>query len=299
MREMILNNFGTKLVSVLIAVVLWMVVLGSRNVETTKEVMIEVITPDGLVVANDVPDRIAFRIAGPKAFLRAILDRRDPPIKVDLSDAKAGPVTYRFFSDNIRVPIGVKVLSVNPTMSVFRLEPERTKRMPVKVAIRGTPPEGYEVVDTIVEPKNVTVRGAKSRVANIAEIQTTPIDVSDEREAFERPAVFDLGQMGIQVEEQDVRVRIKIRPTKANYRIRNVRIRVLADHEVQLSRRTVTAAVRASLEELKTLNESDVYAQIDLKGKPKGVYRVPLQIIAPKHIGVVEVIPDQVNVTLR
>src|SRR5689334_22531141 len=97
------SNLATKLISLAIAIVLWIVVLGSRNVEVTKEIPLEVITPADIVPSNDIPDRIAFRLSGPKAFLRAVLDRREEPIRVNLSGAKPGLVTYRFFSDNIRV----------------------------------------------------------------------------------------------------------------------------------------------------------------------------------------------------
>src|SRR5687768_2293795 len=83
------SNLGTKLISVAIAVVLWMIGLGSRNVEATKEIPLEVITPSELVPANDVPERIAFRLSGPKAFLRTVLDRKDEPIRVNLSGAKS------------------------------------------------------------------------------------------------------------------------------------------------------------------------------------------------------------------
>src|SRR3954468_16624660 len=113
---------GTKLISVAIAVVLWMIVLGSRNVEATKEIPLEIITPSDIVPANEIPDRIAFRLSGPKAFLRTVLDRKEEPIRVNLSGAKPGLVTYRFFSDNIRVPIGVKVVSINPTAILIKLE---------------------------------------------------------------------------------------------------------------------------------------------------------------------------------
>jgi hypothetical protein len=42
--QLILSNIGTKVISVIIAFVLWGVVLGSRNVEVTKEVALEIRT---------------------------------------------------------------------------------------------------------------------------------------------------------------------------------------------------------------------------------------------------------------
>ena len=64
------SNLGTKLISVAIAIVLWVIVLGSRNVEVTKEIPLEVITPADIVPANDIPDHIAFRLSGPMIFVK-------------------------------------------------------------------------------------------------------------------------------------------------------------------------------------------------------------------------------------
>ena len=78
------GNLPTKLVSLFIGVLLWIVVLGSQSFEVTKEVPLEVIPPRDLAVAVELPDRIGFRLAGPKAFVRAVLDRREPFTRFEL-----------------------------------------------------------------------------------------------------------------------------------------------------------------------------------------------------------------------
>src|SRR6185295_11736789 len=122
------------------------------------EIPLEVITPADIVPSNEIPDRIAFRLSGPKAFLRAVLDRREEPIRVNLAGAKPGLVTYRFFSDNIRVPIGVKVLSINPTAILIKLESLKHRDVPVRVETRGAPPEGYRVSGVSVKPEVVRIK---------------------------------------------------------------------------------------------------------------------------------------------
>ena len=199
---MLTANFGTKLISVVIAIVLWFVVLGSRNVEATKDIPLEVVTPSELVVSNDLPDKISFRLSGPKAFLRSVLDRREEPVRVNLAGAKAGLVTYRFFSDNIRVPIGVKVLSINPTAILIKLETVKHKEVPVRAELAGTPPDGYKIKQVKLRPETVKIKGAESRVDSIAELKTTPIDVSEMRQPTEKEAAFDLAHYGVQVESR-------------------------------------------------------------------------------------------------
>lgn len=291
-------NIGTKLISVIIAVVLWFIVLGSRNVEVTKEIPLEVITPADLVPANEVPDRIAFRLSGPKAFLRAVLDRREEPIRVNLSGAKPGLVTYRFFSDNVHVPIGVKVMSINPTAILIKLEYLKRRDVPVHVELRGAPPDGYRVVKTEVRPEVVRIRGAESRVDSVTELTTAPIDISGVRQSVERDVPLDLTRYNIQLDGPIPRVNIDVEPVSANYRIKNVDVRVLSSLQSRLDEKSVTVLVRADPKNLKSLDRSHVFAVVDLNGKGKGKYSEAVKVTLPEDIGLVKVIPDHVNVTL-
>jgi YbbR domain-containing protein len=266
------SNPGTKIISVIIAFVLWVIVLGSRNVEVTKEIPLEVVTSHEVVPANEIPEKISFKLSGPKAFLRAVLDRREDPIRVNLTGAKAGLVTYRFFSDNIRLPIGVKVMSINPAAILIKLEPLKKREVPVRVELRGFPPEGFRVAKTEAKPRTVKVKGAESRIDSVTEVHTTPIDVTDVRGTIEREASLDLARQGVQLEGDLPRVSVDIEATSANYRIKNVDVRVLSSHDATVAEKTVSVMVRVDPNDLKLLDRSRVFAVVDLKGKPKGKY---------------------------
>lgn len=296
--SMVGTNIGTKAVSIMIAVVLWIIVLGSRNVEVTKEIPLEVITPADVVPSNDIPERIAFRLSGPKAFLRAVLDRREDPIRVNLSGAKPGLVTYRFFSDNIRVPIGVKVLSINPTAILIKLEYLKRKDVPVKLEMRGVPPEGYKIAGTSIKPEVIRIKGAETRVDSVTEVSTVPVDVSNFRQSVEREVALDLGRYNIQLDGPLPKVQFDVEATQANYRIKNVDVRVLTAHKAKVEERTVTVLVHAAPKDLNTLNRKQVYAVIDMRKKPKGKYKEAVKVILPENVGLVKVVPDTVNVTI-
>jgi YbbR domain-containing protein len=296
--ELLTVNVGTKIISVIIAIVLWVVVLGSRNVEVTKEVPLEVITPSELVASNDIPDKVAFKLSGPKAFLRAVLDRREDPIRVNLTGAKPGLVTYRFFSDNIRVPIGVKIQGINPPAVVIKLEQIKHKEIPVRLEIQGTPPEGYKLTSVKAVPDRIRIKGAESKVDAVAELETTPIDVSDLKQSVEKAAPFDLSRYGVLIDGSLPIAKLEIQPVAANYRIKNVDIRVTSTYKVRLDEKSVTVLVRAEGEDLKSLDRSKVFATIDLSGKAKGKYAMPVKITLPPNVNLVKVLPDKVTVTL-
>ncbi|MCM0606091.1 MAG: hypothetical protein KA715_08375 [Xanthomonadaceae bacterium] len=292
------DNAGTKLVSILIAVILWIVVLGSRTVEVTKEVPIEIVTNEDVMVSNELPDRVAFRISGPKAFIRTILDRRDPPIRINLQGAKPGAVTYRLFSDSLRVPIGVKVLSVNPNALVVNLEQMKSKILPVKIETRGVLPEGYKLVSIESVPATVKVRGAKTRIQMVAEIFTLPIDLTDLKQGFQKAIPLDTARASVELEGQPPEIKADIRPVSANFKVKNVTIRVLSHLKYRVREKTVTVLVRSSQEAIKLLDHSRVFAEIDLRDKAKGVYEIKPKVSLPGHIGFVSTQPETIGVTL-
>lgn len=292
------SNLGTKLISVAIAVVLWMIVLGSRNVEATKEIPLEIITPSDIVPANEIPDHIAFRLSGPKAFLRTVLDRKEEPIRVNLSGAKPGLVTYRFFSDNIRVPIGVKVLSINPTSVLIKLEYLKRREVPVKLELRGAMPDGFRIAKTEVRPEVIRIKGAESRVDSLSELVGTPIDVSNLHQSLDRELPLDLSRYNVQLDGPLPHVLVEVEPVSANYRIKNVDVRVLTQLKYKVEEKTVSVLVRADPKDLKSLSRGKIYGVVDLSGKPKGKYTENVKVTLPDGVGLVKVVPEKVNVTL-
>lgn len=291
-------NAGLKLISVAIALLLWGIVLGSRNVEATKELPVEVITSPDVVPANDIPEKIAFKLSGPKAFLRAVLDRREEPIRVNLTGAKPGLVTYRFFSDNIRVPIGVKVLSINPTAILVKLEYLRRKDVPVRLELRGQPPEGYRVVSAEIKPELVRIKGAETRVDAISEVSTLPLDLANLRQDVTKEMQLDLTRYGVHLDGEAPQAEVRIEAIAANFRVKNVDIRVLSSYKSRVEEKSVTVLVRASPLEMRQLDRSRVYAIVDLGDQPRGKYTESVKVSLPENVGLVRVIPEKVHVTL-
>ncbi len=297
--QLILANLGTKVISVVIAFVLWGVVLGSRNVEVTKEVALEVVTSADVVPSNEVPEKVSFRLSGPKAFLRAIIDRRDDPIVVNLVGAKPGAVTYRFFSDNIRLPIGVKVQSINPNAILVKLEAVKKKEIPLRVETRGVLAEGFQIAKIEVNPPFVRVKGAESRIESFAEVHSMPIDVSGLKSTIEREVVVDINKWNLALDGASPKVKITVEPITSNFRIKNVDIRVMANGVVNFEPKVLQVHVRMAKSDGKSIDRSQVYALIDVRDKTKGSYQMVPKIIVPPDMTVIKTIPESLKVELK
>lgn len=294
------GNTGAKIVSLIVAIVLWVVVLGSRAVEVTKEIPIAITTPPDFIVSNEVPEKVLFRLSGPKAFLRAILDRPEEPIRVNLSGAKAGLVTYRFFADNIRLPIGVRVLQVNPTSMIVKLESQKTKEVPVRLEMKGSLPEGYVLKGVEVTPKTVKLRGPESRIEGITEAPANAVDLSQLRASLQAAAQFDVARLGVRIEGETPQISIQVVAVQANYKIRvkGSDIRIHSAHHARIDEPAVIVYVRMEQEEIQKLDPTQVLVEADLEGKTKGRHVAKLKVSLPPNVGVVRVVPDSVRVTL-
>jgi YbbR domain-containing protein len=296
-------NAHLKALSLLIAVVLWFVVLGSRNVEITKDIPLEILTPPDLIVSNEVPDKVSFRLSGPKAFLRNILNRKEPPIRVNLSNAKSGLVTYRFFSDNIQVPIGVKVLFINPASIVVRLESVKTRDVPVRLATRGQASSGFKLLSVNLTRNTVKLKGAESKLDQIQEVQTVPVDLGSFIESGDRDVPVDLSRhAGVTVDGDLPRLHVDVSQESSNFRLRAIKVKVLTSRggrEPLVDPKAVNLYISCSAEELKKLVKSKVFAIADLRGKDPGIHEVLLTAELPDTIRLVKILPQKVKVTLK
>lgn len=296
--KILINNVGLKSISLFIAIVLWFVVLGSRTVQDQKEISVEIETSANMVVANEIPAKVVFKLSGPKAFLRAVVEKEHDPIRIKLSGASPGPVTYRFSEENISIPLGVDVKSISPPAVLIRLEEVVSKEVHIKPIVQGTLSEYYKMGQIKVEPTHVVIRGARSRIEPIREIRTEPIEVSDLRENFERVMPLDLPSLGVELDSAFPTVTIPVEPVIANYKLKNVKLRILSTLRVRAKVKTVTVYVQATMKELENLDQTRIFAEVDLRGKGAGNYTATPTLTLPPQISVLRISPKDVRIQL-
>lgn len=291
-------NLGTKIISILFAVVLWVIAIGSRVVEENIDVPLEVITSNDIVPANELPPTVTFRVQGPKAFLRTIFDARDQVIRVNLANEKPRLASVRFSLDSLRVPLGVKVLRAEPPGVMVKLEYVKRKEVPVRLELRGLPSEGYRIAKAELKPAMVRIKGAESRVEAVTEVATVPVDISDIHKSIEKTVTLELERHSVQLDGLAPKLWVEVDPIAANFRVRNVDIRVKTTFQYKVEEKSVTVLVRADQESIRSLDKSKVYGRVDLSDRPKGKHKVKVEVVAPPSVTVVKVIPEDVTITL-
>ena len=107
-------HFGTLLLSVAIAMVLWGMAQGTSSVDRGVDIPIvfdEV--PDDLVIVGQTVDTVNLRVLGSRAALRNVSSER-LEYRVDVAGAKPGHAVYEVDSSLIELPRGVRAVSRSP-----------------------------------------------------------------------------------------------------------------------------------------------------------------------------------------
>jgi YbbR domain-containing protein len=173
----IFDNLLYKVVSLLIACVLWAAAQGVTDVEQSLDVPIAVEkVPDNLVVVEESAHEINLRLVGSRAALRQA-SKTLQHYTVSLEGAKAGEARLAVNREDLQVPRGARIAARSPSTVVYTLESVVGKTVPVRADLAGELPPGLRLVRVSLEPKEIAILGAKSSVRNIREVVTDRIEL--------------------------------------------------------------------------------------------------------------------------
>lgn len=126
------TNAGLRLISIGIAVALFLIVRGERQVEHRFTTRIELQLPDGLTPATRLPSRLSVTLSGPWARLRSLKGSELGPVLVDLSQTGPGTTSWFVRPESLRLPPGVRVESIYPSSGSVELLRNGLEQTPAK-----------------------------------------------------------------------------------------------------------------------------------------------------------------------
>lgn len=171
------ESFALKAVSLLLALILWITILGFKKEELEKRVPLKPLHSPDLMITNEIPSHITFVLSGPRVLLKKV-EQGIGAIQPDYLRAQEGVVGFPVREDLIgELPTGVRVVSFTPVMVQIRLEKVLQRAIPVHPIVHGEAPEGMEVVKTAT-PARVQVIGPKSVIEGLEFIPTEAISIS-------------------------------------------------------------------------------------------------------------------------
>ena len=113
LRTIFLENLGLKIVSLILAITVFVLVRGEKDAQTGGFVKVIYSYPSDRVLVTDAPDRVRISVRGPWSRINRFNERDIDPIRIDLGAASSGE--FKFQDDMIKLPPGLRVASFNPT----------------------------------------------------------------------------------------------------------------------------------------------------------------------------------------
>jgi YbbR domain-containing protein len=177
-RRVFLENFILKLVSLLLAIGLWLAVASAPPAAIEMRVPIEFRDlPENLEIDSASFTEAQVRLRGPERVLHSI-GPADVRAEVDLSNVQPGERTFDLTSRNVYVPYDVEVEQIIPGQFHLSFDVRETRTVEVQPRVTGNFAKGLRVVQAIADPSTITVVGPRRRVDALETATTDPVDAS-------------------------------------------------------------------------------------------------------------------------
>ena len=265
------SDASLRIGSLILAVLIWMYVRGEEKPVQVFTVPLEIEgIPSDLAMAGETADSVAVRVRAPDATLKNLAPGRFQA-RIHLSDARPGDLIIPLTGGDVKAPIGVEVLQVEPRSVALRLERRLTREVPIGVRVKGKVAAGFEYAGYTIAPERVRVEGPEGAVAQVREAMAEEVDITGRSLNFETPVSLTPDRGGVRiVDGAGVVVRVAIRPERITRVFSGVRLEPAfpagAQHPVRLQPETVSVELKAPREVLDALDPAGIRALLDLEG---------------------------------
>ncbi len=295
LRDAFTENWGVKLVSLLIACILWTWVMSGEQSEEHFKIPLRLAnTPEEVVVLSQVPEYISVRLVGPRPLLSTA---RSATLNytLDLTGMQPGTSTYEILSARMGIPPGLEVVAKSPQELTLQADNKVTKSLTIKPIYKGVPAEGFEVAEVLVNPAEVEIEGAERHLKALREIATEVVDITGLEGNLSRsvniaPPDPTLKRTG----DDEITIEVVIKEMVGERQFLQVPVKVPKGFVAKPS--TVEIRLGGKLATLGRLRAEDIPVSVyfDSAARARGPAKV--MVATPEGLKLIEIMPQEVMV---
>jgi YbbR domain-containing protein len=137
--------------------------------------------------------------------------KMDITAEMDLSKVHEGVNSISVDNKAFKLPLGVSVVKVNPSLIKIVAEKKVYRKLPVAINKLGKPPKGVRIKSINLNPALVTVLGSETEISRTRQIYTEPIDFSTLRKNQSFDVKLQIPSSLVQIKDNDsVRVKVSV-----------------------------------------------------------------------------------------
>lgn len=225
LHDMLLPNMGIKLLSLLGAIVAWLMIINIDDPYKTKtfQVQVETVNENALASVNKVFEIISGEIATVRVYgKRSVVDQLDSTDIQAVADlSKLSAVNAATIEPSLRKKVSSEISLECSDVLKVSLEDMASKQLKITVVTEGTPAEGYSVGSCTAKPNMIQVSGGESVISRITAVKVF-LNVDSVSEDFSSrldPVAYDANDQKVSsstlnFSDAKIKVRAKILQTK-------------------------------------------------------------------------------------
>ena len=178
-KRYVLRNFGLKIVSLLLAVGLWLAISPDEQpaeVAVRAPIVFQNLPPQIEISSETIPEA-QIRVRGPERVIRQ-LRGNDVHADIELADAKPGERTFDLTSQQVRHPRELTVVQVVPSQVHLAFDTRLTREVEIHARVTGNFLAGEQIARVEVDPAKITITGPRHHVEKVDAATTDPVDAS-------------------------------------------------------------------------------------------------------------------------
>lgn len=226
MMDRILNNkWSIRIIALVLAAILFTSVNANNNNATSfsttassdseviENVPVKVYYDKTNLYISGIPETVTVTLSGPRSIVQSAKAQQDFTVYADLKNASIGTQEVKLQVKDVSDRLKVKV---NPATVTVNVQEKVTKKFSVDVELsKSVIADGYQAGTPIIDPKKVSITGAKDTIEQIAYVKATLENDGKHKSEFTDKAtvsVFDsnLNKLDVEVNPQEVEVTVPV-----------------------------------------------------------------------------------------
>ncbi len=207
-------RIGLRLVSLLLAGILWVVVATERTANQSVRVVEAALTFDipGHLILIDPPRTLNVRLSGSTDDVKN-LNPQMVGVVVDLMQVtEPGSLDVPLRNDNVFIPGDLEVVAVEPGSIRLTLDQVESRQLPLRVELSGEPAAGATLMSYQTEPGQVMATGPRSVLETLTSLPTAAVNLDGHALSFAEEVEVRPENLLVTTQPRSVRVAIELQP---------------------------------------------------------------------------------------
>ena len=302
------QNWGLKLVSLVLAIGLWYYAVGEEGIDVTRNVPLEIkIKNPQMSILETSARSVQVTLVAPRALLSDLTSEKILAVHEIGSDVKtAGEYSFRLEPREVKLSsFQIRVTKIEPEIIRVTLDELMAQKLKVQPHFVGDPAFGYKVSENEIQlnPNAVLIEGPKGRLEKLDAVKTEKMDLVGRIRSFRKTVALELPPHVKPLSESLIDVYVPIREQFGEKSFENIPVRILnragVNAKTSVDPPAISFALKGSKGQLEKIVPEKLRVLIDASGLEDGEHEVPVEIVLPPEVSLKEDRPIPVKVNVK